>query len=109
CRSLNAVCSRARAVTTISTQRTLDRSGVAAVRTARGQDEQGEFIVECFEAARQHAGTRGPRGQPEEANELERMAIADARPRHAGARGDARHGEAHEGGAEREAPPVLCD
>src|SRR5262249_42620630 len=46
CRSLNAVCSGARAVTTISTQRTLDCSGVAAVRPARGQDEQGEFIVE---------------------------------------------------------------
>src|SRR5262249_6384820 len=109
CRSLNAVCSGARAVTTISAQRTLDRSGVAAVRTARGQDEQGEFIVERFEAARQHAGTHGPRGQPEEANELERVAIADARRRDAGARGDARHGEAHEVVAEREAPQFLCD
>src|SRR5262249_14716047 len=109
CRSLNAVCSRARAVTTISTQRTLDRAGVAAVRTARGQDEQGEFIVERFEAARQHTGTRGPCGQPEEANELERVAIADARRRDAGARGDVRHGEADEVVPEGDPPHFLGD
>src|SRR5262245_5878928 len=109
CRSLNAVRSGARAVTTISTQRTLDRAGVAAVRTARGQDEQGEFIVERFEAARQHTGTRGPCGQPEEANELERVAIADARRRDAGARGDARHDEADEVVPEGEPPHFLGD
>src|SRR5262245_58939630 len=61
CRSLNAVSSGARAVTTISTQWTLDRPGVAAVRASRGQDEQCEFVVEGVEAAWQHARTRGPR------------------------------------------------
>src|SRR4029453_16486494 len=60
-RSLNAVPSTARAVATISAQRALDRTGVAAVRAARGQDEQGEFIMERLEAARQHAWAGGPR------------------------------------------------
>src|SRR5262249_42503809 len=109
CRSLNAVSSGARAVTTISTQWTLDRPGVAAGRAARGQDEQCEFVVEGVEAAWQHARTRGPRRQPEEPDELEGVAIADARRHHVGACGDACHREAHEVVGEREAPHFLRD
>src|SRR5262245_10081149 len=103
CRSLNAVPSTARAVAAIAAQRALDRPSVASVWAALGEDEQGEFVVKCFETARQHARARGPCREPEETNELERVAIADTRRRHAGAGGDAGHREAHEVVAECEA------
>jgi hypothetical protein len=42
--------------------------------------------MERLEAARQHAWAGGPRREPEEPNELQRVAIADTRRRDAGAR-----------------------
>src|SRR5215510_1027216 len=109
CRSLNAVPSTARAVAAIAAQRALDRPSVASVWAALGEDEQGEFVVKCFETARQHARARGPCREPEETKELERVAIADTRRRHAGAGGAAGHREAHEVVAECEAPHLLRD
>src|SRR5215475_10993205 len=76
-RSLNAIPSTARAVAAVAAQRALDRTSVASVWAALGEDEQGEFVVKRLETARQHARARGPGREPEETNELERVTRAD--------------------------------
>ena len=51
--------------------------GTTTFKRVLGEDEQGEFVVKRFETAWQHARARGPRREPEETNQLERVTIAD--------------------------------
>ncbi len=63
---------------------------------ARRQDEEFQFVLQGGEALWQHARTGEPAGEPEDANEVERVPKADARGRHPGLVGDAGHREPDE-------------
>ena len=80
-----------------------------AARPTWRQDEKRKFFVQGVEAARQSARTDKMGAEPEEADEVEGVAVADAYWRDAGPARYARHRQAHEIVGKRQSPQLLLD